>query len=450
MLLINIIGAGHLGKTIGRLLVKNKLVKVGAIFNTSIESSISAIEFIGEGKYCTSLDELPAANITFITTPDDAISSTCETLVTNRFIEKDSIVMHCSGSLTSDALTSIKKRGCYIASAHPMRSFAKPKLSVEQYSGTYCALEGDSEALSVIAPLFTSIGSITYRINRNKKSLYHAAGVFASNYLVTLSQQALACLKDADVEDAMAMQIITNIMRRTVFSLEQTLSPRQSLTGPIQRGDISTIKKHMDSFPDRTRKKLYSELGEATLPLTTHDQNKTEAIRIALKSIQHRDTYYVTRVNETTQYTANPFFTSMRLTGYRIDNKKSLYQAAGVFASNYLVTLSQQALVCLKDAGVEDIMAMHIITNIMRGTVSNLEQTLSPRQSLTGPIQRGDISTIKKHMDSFPDRTRKKLYSELGEATLPLTTHDQNKTEAIKMALKLEEEDILYMSYSFF
>ena len=56
-----------------------------------------------------------------------------------------------------------------------MRSFAKPELSVEQYKGTYCAIEGDSKALAVINSIFNAIGSITYEIDKTKKDSYHAA-----------------------------------------------------------------------------------------------------------------------------------------------------------------------------------------------------------------------------------------------------------------------------------
>ena len=163
-----------------------------------------------------------------------------------------------------------------------MRSFAKPELSVEEYKGTYCAMEGDEEAISIIQPLFNSIGSITYKIDRSKKSQYHAAGVFASNYLVTLSQQALLCLKEAGVEHEIAVNVVTNLMKGTVSNLEINKYPERCLTGPIRRGDISTIKNHMDSFSNNEQKELYSLLGKATLPLTTHTGNKKEALECAL------------------------------------------------------------------------------------------------------------------------------------------------------------------------
>jgi predicted short-subunit dehydrogenase-like oxidoreductase (DUF2520 family) len=281
--LVNIIGAGHLGKTLGHLFVTHQLVTIGAVCNRSETSSIKAIKFIGQGRYCPTIAELPPADITVITTPDDLIAVTCEELSKNPFIKKGSIVLHCSGSLTSDALISVKEQGCYVASVHPMRSFAKPELSIQHYGGTYCALEGDKEALPPIRSLFHSIGSITYELDKTKKSSYHAAGVFASNYLVTLAQQALSCMKEAGVEHKLAMKVITHIMRDTVSNLEKTDLPEQSLTGPIKRGDVSTIRNHIESLSDREQKQLYSILGKATLHLTEHNTLKKDEIRSALE-----------------------------------------------------------------------------------------------------------------------------------------------------------------------
>lgn len=280
---INIIGAGNLGKTLGHLLVKHQLVRVNGICNTSELSSLKAIEFIGEGNYYPTIAALPEADITFITVPDDLIPKACEELTKNPFLKPGSIVIHCSGSLNSDLLLTLKNRGCFIASIHPMHSFAKPELSVVRYKGSYCAFEGDPEATSLIAELFNGIGSVSYPISKDKKSLYHAAGVMASNYLVTLAQQALLCMEEADVDNEMAMQVITNIMKGTLSNLENTKSPKQALTGPIRRGDRSTIEKHMEAFTADEQRDVYAILGKATLQLTNHEPEIKEQIKEALQ-----------------------------------------------------------------------------------------------------------------------------------------------------------------------
>lgn len=283
---INIIGAGKLGKTIGRLLVQHNLAKIIGVCNRSLESSNDAIAFIGDGLPFTNIQKLPPADITFITTPDDQICEMSVTISRHGNIQPGNIFVHCSGVLTSDVLASVKTKDGLIASIHPMKSFADPNISVANYAGTYCAIEGDTEALNILEPIFQFIGSITYRIEKTKKSTYHAAGVFASNYLVTLSQEAVNCLLESGVEEKMALNIILSLMQGTLTNIKRTMSPKEALTGPIKRGDVSTINKHLLALSDCKQRFLYSTLGKATLQLTTHDEEMKEKIEINLSSEQ--------------------------------------------------------------------------------------------------------------------------------------------------------------------
>lgn len=282
---VNMIGAGHLGKTIAHLLVKAQQVKIAFICNRSKESALNAIQFIGQGDYCESIDQLPAADLTFITTPDDLIETTAKILSQNPKLKKGSLVLHCSGALDSDALIAVKNQGLYVASVHPMRSFAKPELAVQAYRETYCSIQGDEEALPLLLQLFKSIGSIPFNLAKKKKTLYHLAGVFSSNYLVTLAELARSYMVEAGLESDLALRIVTNVMQGSVSCLQKTLSPKLCLSGPIQRGDLATIKKHRAALNSVAEQELYAALGEATLHLTSHDEKKKKAIEAALTGV---------------------------------------------------------------------------------------------------------------------------------------------------------------------
>jgi len=280
-LTVNIIGAGQVGQTLGHLLVKHQLVGIAGICNRTASSTKAAIQFIGAGLPYSTISALPSADLTLITTPDDLLPQCTLELANNPSLKPDSIILHCSGILSSDALKPLSAKGCLTASVHPMRSFAKPALSVQEFKGTYCALEGDKAALLLLGDLFEQMGAITYELDKSKKSTYHPAAVFASNYLITLSQQALTCLQKAGVEKNMAMQIITNLMKGAVSNLEHTLSPEESLTGPIRRGDVLTLEKHMAAL-EGTQRTLYSVMGKATIDLTSHDNELKELLEKAL------------------------------------------------------------------------------------------------------------------------------------------------------------------------
>lgn len=281
-MLVNIIGAGNLGKTLGCLLVRHNLVKIGGIYNRTLENSVIAREFIGDGVCFNKIASMPAATVTIIATPDDKICEISMEICRYGNINPGNIFLHCSGVLTSDVIAAVKLKGALVASIHPMKSFADPQLAADNYAGTYCVAEGDIQALQIIEPLFAAFGSIIYKINKEKKSLYHIAGVFGSNYLITLAHNAMQCLKDAGFNDEESFKIIINLMQGSLENIKKLISPIKALTGPIKRGDTSTIIHHLSAISDPKIRLLYSTLGKATIELTMHDIKVKEKLNYSL------------------------------------------------------------------------------------------------------------------------------------------------------------------------
>jgi predicted short-subunit dehydrogenase-like oxidoreductase (DUF2520 family) len=283
---INIIGAGSLGKTIAKLIAMNRVGLIEGVCNASFESTAEAVRFIQAGMPFEDLKELPSVDITFITVPDDKIADVCEAYSRSPHFNPSGIIIHCSGLLTSDALISAKKKGCHVMSAHPMRSFADPSLSVQKFAGTYCAIEGEitQDAKATVFKIFNALGAKIIHVNKDKKSTYHAAGVIASNYFVTIASTAIECLKNSGINDEDATNIVFSLMEGALGNLVKTRSPEKALTGPIKRGDIGTIKKHLDSLDDEQIKEAYTALGKLTLNLTSHSPDRKKMIEDALQS----------------------------------------------------------------------------------------------------------------------------------------------------------------------
>lgn len=278
MMKVNFIGAGKLGKNIAKQIAINKAAMIQGICNA--RSGIDAVNFIGQGKSYKNINALPPADLTFITTPDDDIQTCCEKLAKSNSLRKRSIVVHCSGALTSDQLISVKKKNCSVASAHPLRSFIEE--NTLQSGNAYCAIEGDQNAVETLTQLFSTIGYLVYPVDRSKKIIYHAAGIFASNYLVTLFKSALSCLKEADIEDSTAVKMTMNLMKNTLENIEVTQSAEKSLTGPIKRGDLNTISEHLRVLSKIELSELYKKLGLVTLNIANLSTLQKEKMKKAL------------------------------------------------------------------------------------------------------------------------------------------------------------------------
>jgi len=196
-----------------------------------------------------------------ITVPDDQIKSCSQQLQERGLINSKTIVFHCSGALDSSELDL----GTGAASLHPLRSFADPLYVAQHFIPTICTLEGDQQAKAGLTLACQKIGAQIVEIDREGKALYHAAAVFASNYLVTLMDAALQTFEAAGIEPDMAVRMAKPLAQETFNNIFQ-LGTQQALTGPIARGDSQTVERHHAALKkwDKNMAALYTELAKST------------------------------------------------------------------------------------------------------------------------------------------------------------------------------------------
>ena len=270
---LSCIGAGRLGQTLCHLL--SQQLTIGQIINSSIDSSRRAVEFIGTGRAAT-FNDIKEADIWLIATPDNQIETTAKQLHKADLLKPDTVIFHCSGLLPSTVLQD-QAKPLNVASVHPIHSFASPKQSIETFTGSHCAIEGSAVAVAQLDTLFSSLGALTFTLDSQQKSLYHAASVMACNYLVSLLEESHQMLKEAGIDEAVIDSTensspLEPLIRQTLdnyFALGAT----QALTGPIARGDTETVETHIKALQNASDadlwKQLYSALGKATLPIST-------------------------------------------------------------------------------------------------------------------------------------------------------------------------------------
>ena len=272
-----IIGGGKVGRTLARLWVDSQAVELLDVLSRTKDSAQGACSFIGAGRAIEAWSELRAASLYLIAVPDDSIEQACADLAATGKLQAHSIVFHCSGAKNIQVLHAALEHGAAVASVHPIRSFASPELLISSFAGTYCGAEGEPRALEVLGKLFTAIGGKIVAINSEHKVLYHAAAVFASNYLVTLLDLAQRAYVEAGIEPATALQLMEPLVRATVDNVFK-LGPLPALTGPIARGDMATVRRQQEAV-DEWRARygdLYREFAKLTMELAARRGPKSE------------------------------------------------------------------------------------------------------------------------------------------------------------------------------
>lgn len=267
---LSILGCGKVGQTLGRLWHDSQAVAIQDILNRTPASGMSAVTFIGAGQVAHHYADLRPADIFLIAAPDDQIAACCEALANAGCLGSDSVVFHCSGALPSSILQTASACGAAIASIHPVRSFAAPEKIIHDFTGTYCGVEGDQRALDTLTPLFAAIGAQFVQIKSEEKILYHAAAVFASNYLVTLLDTAVQTYAQAGIPQDVALKMMASLVMETTENVLQ-IGPEQALTGPIARGDTATVARQYRALASWNRPygALYKRLGMLTAHLAT-------------------------------------------------------------------------------------------------------------------------------------------------------------------------------------
>lgn len=239
---LNIIGSGRVGRACGRLWARARVFEIQDVLTRSRESAAEGVRFIGAGRAVGRLEEMRPADVWMIATRDDAIVPSSVTLAATDKITPDDIVFHVSGATPSGDLEPVRARGALIASVHPIKTFTDAEAAARTFPGTYCAAEGDAQALEVLKPAFEKIGATVFDIAPELKPVYHSGGVLACNYLVALIEAALRAHEKAGIPRDASLKALESMVRETVDAIFEQ-GPAQALTGPISRGDVATVRR---------------------------------------------------------------------------------------------------------------------------------------------------------------------------------------------------------------
>lgn len=248
-----LIGTGKVGKSLAQLFKKN-----------GINANLIGRDYLSKAAIISDSD------VIFICVNDNEIKHVCESIA--KKLKAKTVVTHCSGAIESNVLNSAKNAGCYIASTHPLNTFPTLEAALKTFENnqhqTSLMAEGDNQALSILLPLFEKLGFQTMRIETSNKAAYHAATVFACNYLSTLMDLSLQSAEVAGIDKTKFWQAIQPLLNATLNNIDQN-GTAAALSGPIARGDGLTLEKHLQAF-DATNaniQKAYRELASHTIRL---------------------------------------------------------------------------------------------------------------------------------------------------------------------------------------
>jgi predicted short-subunit dehydrogenase-like oxidoreductase (DUF2520 family) len=114
-------------------------------------------------------------------------------------------------------------------------------------------------------------------VEAGEKPVYHAAAVFASNFVVALLHAAIGLMERAGVGRDSATAALATLAAGAVRDVEAT-GAEDALTGPILRGDVRTIERHLARLSAQERS-LYSVLARGALEIARSRGLPDETVR---------------------------------------------------------------------------------------------------------------------------------------------------------------------------
>jgi predicted short-subunit dehydrogenase-like oxidoreductase (DUF2520 family) len=280
---VAIIGAGVLGTSLG-ILLRQAGYQIAAVCSRNRRGAQEARDVIGQGDVLGDNGLAPmGADLVLLAVPDRAIPAVALEISAGGALKKGAIVTHLAGGLPASVLSGVTAAGGYRGAMHPLQSFADVETAVRLLPDTYFFLEGDTEAVDVLRSVVVALEGRPVAIRATDKALYHAGAAVASNFLVTLVDYAVGLLEAAGIPRETGLDALLPLIRGTVANLESVGLPT-ALTGPIARGDLGTVKRHLHALEKMPGDvvRLYRHLARKTVEvaLTKGSLSRVDADRL--------------------------------------------------------------------------------------------------------------------------------------------------------------------------
>ncbi len=236
---VSIVGCGRAGGSIGLALVRNGY-DVTAVWSKSRAGRQRAQRLLDVPVLPDPAQVASAGDVVVVAVPDSAIPELGEQMSSGDL--RGRVIVHMSGGLSVSALDAVKNSGARRGSIHPLQTLPDAQRGADALAGAAVAITCDPQDRALLFRLSRAWGGRPFPLADKDKTLYHAAAVFASNYLVTSVWSSLRILERLGVPNArqlLAPLAITSINNVT------TMPPDRAITGPVARGDTETVGKHV-------------------------------------------------------------------------------------------------------------------------------------------------------------------------------------------------------------
>lgn len=195
-------------------------------------------------------DLLLEADVLLVAVADDATAEVAERLAATGMLTRRHTLLKVSGSKSADEVfASVKATVGGLGTLHPLRSVTglQATPAPPSFKGTIFGVEGDTQGRAAATTLVEVLGGRALALDGAKMALYHAGAAMASNHLIGLLDAAVSALAATGLTRGDALSALVPLVQSTVENLT-AIGLHAALTGPIARGDRTTITRHLEAL----------------------------------------------------------------------------------------------------------------------------------------------------------------------------------------------------------
>jgi predicted short-subunit dehydrogenase-like oxidoreductase (DUF2520 family) len=223
-----------------------------------------------------------AGEIVFLCLSDRAIAEVCSQIDWR----PGQAALHCAGAMPLAAIDHAARAGAVTGALHPLQTFPA-RDSIQRLAGVAFAVEASSPPLAAWARQFArDLGGVPFDLQAEHRAAYHASAVLTSGLLVPLVGLAAELWQGFGIPRERALASLLPLIAASVEALSQQGLPG-ALTGPFVRGDVATVRRHLDALgaarPDVAR--AYAALALAALPLAAEQGTLDAATHAELETM---------------------------------------------------------------------------------------------------------------------------------------------------------------------
>lgn len=263
-----IVGAGPVGTALAGALRRGGVPVLG-LWARKPQAARGASAISGVASYSAAPpDLLLECDVVILAVRDEAVAEVAEMLLNTGLITRRHVMLHCSGAMSSaEAFAAVRDRLGGVGILHPLRAIADGKKGMHALPGTVFGIEGDEPGMALATALVQALGGKPLLLSGAQMAAYHTAAAMASNLVVALLAAAADLMATAGIAEDDAMAALVPLALGSLENVaEQGLA--SGLTGPIRRGDVATVERHMNFLAGSGELgELYRMLGRHALEL---------------------------------------------------------------------------------------------------------------------------------------------------------------------------------------